>query len=54
MSGRLLLDIRNVYDPKEATRIGFVYEGMGRSGAVGKDAVDDMSKTFTAAELVAD
>ena len=31
MAGKYLFDIRNIYDPNEATKIGFEYEGMGRT-----------------------
>jgi UDPglucose 6-dehydrogenase len=33
MRGRLLVDLRNVYDPEEAERAGLDYRGLGRSGA---------------------
>lgn len=31
MRGRVLVDLRNVYDPEEAERAGFNYRGVGRS-----------------------
>jgi len=30
MRGKVLVDLRNVWDPKEAERAGFVYAGIGR------------------------
>ena len=33
MRGRLLVDLRNVYDPEEAVRAGLDYRGLGRAGA---------------------
>jgi UDPglucose 6-dehydrogenase len=30
MRGRVLVDLRNVWDPQEAERVGFVYVGIGR------------------------
>jgi UDPglucose 6-dehydrogenase len=30
MRGRVLVDLRNVWDPQEAERAGFVYVGIGR------------------------
>lgn len=33
MRGNLLFDGRNVWDPAEATRAGFQYQGIGRKGA---------------------
>lgn len=54
MSGRLLLDIRNVYDPMEASRIGFVYEGMGRTVVANGSVANEPPEPLIAAELVAD
>ena len=30
MRGRLLIDLRNVYEPEEAERAGLTYKGIGR------------------------
>jgi len=31
MRGRVLVDLRNVYDPEEADRAGLIYRGIGRA-----------------------
>jgi UDPglucose 6-dehydrogenase len=30
MRGNILVDLRNVWDPREAERAGFIYVGIGR------------------------
>ena len=32
MHGRVLVDLRNVYDPEDAERVGLFYRGLGRTG----------------------
>jgi UDPglucose 6-dehydrogenase len=33
LSGKILIDARNIFDPQTAVNLGFIYEGVGRTGA---------------------
>jgi hypothetical protein len=35
MTGSLLMDFRNLYDPAAAAAAGFTYSGLGRVAAIG-------------------
>src|SRR5262249_40027246 len=41
LAGKLLFDMRNIYDPREAARLGFVYEGMGRTAVANPTTLQD-------------